>query len=351
MAYPISRPTMRDVAERAGVSPKTVSNVVTGTVPVSEKTRTRVEAAMVELDFVPNLSARGLRNGRTGIIGFALPDLTTAFSASIAHSVVEAAHARGLVVQIEETAFEPTREYDLVYRARTHQIDGLILNPVRLEDSVVDHVQHLPPVVLIGEVEQHSTDRVFIDSRQAGRTAAQHLMEQGARRIAVLGGTTTDMFAKQATLGQRLQGVLDAFSAAQVKAAPELQVDVRWSIAGGADAMREILAREVEFDAVFAFTDSIAVGALHVLHDYGLRVPEDVLVMGFDNVEHAAYTWPPLTTISFDHKDYVTAALDLLASRVADRNAPTRAVEVAHTLIPRRSTQGPPRGHTPPASP
>ncbi len=179
---------MRHVAERAGVSPKTVSNVLTGTAQVREPTRLRVEQAMRELDFVPNFSARGLRNGRTGVIGLALPDLATAFSASITHAVVEAAHARGWVVQVEETAAEPAREHELVTRARTHQIDGMILNPVRLEDSVVEHLDHLPPVVLIGEVEQHRTDRVFIDSRAAAREAVLHLVSNGAGRILALGG-------------------------------------------------------------------------------------------------------------------------------------------------------------------
>lgn len=340
---------MRDVAQLAGVSPKTVSNVLTGAAGVREKTRTRVEAAMLELDFVPNLSARGLRNGRTGVIGFALPDLATAFSASITHAVVEAAHMRGLVVQIEETAFEPDREYDLVYRARTHQVDGLILNPVRLEDSVVEHVEHLPPVVLIGEVEQHSTDRVFIDSRSAGRTAADHLIRRGARRIVVLGGTEKDMTQKQATLGQRLQGFLDAAQDAGIEVHPELQIDVTWSITGGAEAMRAILDRQVGFDAVIAFTDSLALGALHVLHECGLNVPDDVLILGFDDVEHAQFTCPPLTTVHFDHQRYVTAALDLLTSRVADRSRPTRAVEIPHELVARRSTQASPRGYVPSA--
>lgn len=344
MTIKSTRATMRDVAKLAGVSPKTVSNVLTGAAAVREQTRIRVEAAMLELDFVPNLSARGLRNGRTGVIGFALPDLTTAFSASITHAVVEAAHERGLVIQLEETAFEPTREYDLVYRARTHQIDGLILNPVRLEDSVVDQVEHLPPVVLIGEVEQHRSDRVYIDSRRAGKVSTEHLIGQGAERIVVLGGTEPDMLHKQATLGKRLQGHLDALAKAGLDTSADLQIDVEWNISGGAKAMRAILDRNVEFDAVLCFTDSIAMGALHVLHQNGHSVPSDVLVSAFDDVEHAEFTAPALSTISFDHHDYVNAALDLLTSRVADRLLPARAVEIPFELIIRDSTGARPRG-------
>ena len=122
---PPPRATMKDVAALAGVSPKTVSNVVTGTVAVREETKLRVEAAMTQLDFVPNLNARGLRKGRSGIIAVALPDLATAFSAELMHRIVDAAHDRGLAVQIEETATDPERERELVSRARAHLVDGL----------------------------------------------------------------------------------------------------------------------------------------------------------------------------------------------------------------------------------
>ncbi|MGY0388921.1 LacI family DNA-binding transcriptional regulator [Nocardioides sp. WG-D5] len=159
------RATVKDVAALAGVSPMTVSNVMNETVFVRPYTRERVLAAVEELGFVPNLRARSLRNGRTGVIALALPDLATAFSADVVHRVVQVAHERGMVVQIEETAAEPKREYDLVSRAREHQIDGLILNPIRLKDSIIVHRRPVAAGVLIGEVGQRKVDRVLIDSR------------------------------------------------------------------------------------------------------------------------------------------------------------------------------------------
>ena len=347
---PQTRSTMRDVAELAGVSPKTVSNVLTGAAGVRQQTRAKVESAMAELDFVPNLNARGLRNGRSGVIGFALPDVGTAFSASITHAMLGVAHERGLMIQIEETAAEPEREYDLVSRARTHQVDGLILNPVRLEDSVVERLGHLPPVVLIGEVEQHRTDRVFMNSRAAGRLSVEHMVDQGARRVAVLGGALAGSEDRKATMGQRLQGYIDGMARRGLPAPDELQVEVlEWTVEGGAAGMRELLRREVAFDAVIAFTDSIAMGALYALHEAGVRVPQDVLVSGFDDVQHAAYTWPPLTTVRFDHHHYVRAAMDLLAERIADRSIGPRAVEIPHALTVRRSSDASPAGYVPPS--
>lgn len=329
---------MKDVAALAQVSPKTVSNVVTGSAFVRPDTRTRVEEAMRSLDFVPNLSARGLRNGRSGTIAVALPDLATAYSADLLHYIVDAAHERGFAVQIEETADAPHRERDLVSRARAHLVDGLILNPVRLEESAVVRDDELPPVVLIGEVEQHRTDRVLIDSRQAAADITQHLLDQGARRIAVVGGDDNQELAT-ATSRLRLDGVRRTLAAAGLPHDPALEVHrMPWSMAAGAEAGAELLRRGVEFDAVVSFTDSMAVGVLNALAAAGLRVPDDVLVAGFDDIEVSRYTTPELTTVSFDRRRFAHEAVAMLDRRISDRTMPPHAVTVAHTVIPRAST-------------
>lgn len=342
------RATVKDVAALARVSPKTVSNVLTGTTFVRPETQERVEAAMRTLDFVPNLSARGLRNGRSGMIAVALPDLATAFSADLLHFIVEAAHERGFAVQIEETASEPQRERDLVSRARAHLVDGLILNPIRLEDSAIagglTRADDLPPMVLIGEVEQHHTDRVLIDSRRAARDAATHLINRGAHRIAVIGGDDRDDRAT-ATSRLRLAGFHDALAEAGLTRDRALEINrLPWSMASGAAAAEELLARGVPFDAVLAFTDSLAVGALGALSAVGVRVPEQVLVTGFDDVEVARYTTPALTTVSFDRREFARQTVALLADRILDPGAPIRAIAVAHQVIERASTAARPLG-------
>lgn len=331
------RPTVKDVAARAGVSPKTVSNVLTGTVPVREETRARVEQAMGELDFVPNLSARGLRNGRSGVVALALPDLNTGFSASIVQHAVRAAHDRGLALQVEETAQEPQREFELISRARAHLVDGLILNPVTLEDSAVEHTDALPPVVLIGEVAQQRTDHVWIDSRAAAREVAEHVIGRGARTIVAL-GAPSDVFPA-ATARSRMAGVRDAAEGAGLpsSAVHEAPCDA-WTSAEADRAMRRALDDGVRPDAVVAFTDSLAVGALAALREHGLESPRDVLVTGFDDVDDARWADPALTTIAFDRGAYVRAAFDLLAERIADRDHPPRRITIPHTLVVRRST-------------
>lgn len=338
---------MKDVAALAGVSPKTVSNVVTGTTTVSEETRRKVEAAMAQLDFVPNLSARGLRKGRSGIIAVALPDLATAFSAELMHRIVDAAHDRGLAVQIEETAIDPERERELVSRARAHLVDGLILNPIRLEDSVLRYADRLPPLVVLGEVEQNRADHVRIDSRRAAAEVARHVLARGARRIAVIGADDDPNFAT-ATSRLRLEGVHDALREAGIPRDTALEVNpMPWSMTGGALGVETLFRRGVAFDAIIAFTDSLALGALHALHDHSVRVPHDVIVTGFDDVEFSRYTSPALTTVAFDRRAFADAALALLESRMDDRTVPPRGLTLSHQLLERASTEGSPAGYHP----
>ncbi len=182
------RATVRDVAKLAGVSPKTVSNVVNGQVPVSPGPRSRVEEALSELDYVPNLSARGLRNGRSGVIALALPNLRTAYSAEMEQLIVNAATRQGWSVQIEDTGIaDGAREAELLNKGRAHLIDGLILNPVRLETSAVQRGVSLPPVVLIGEVDQPIADHVWVDNVAAVEAITDLLIQRGHRRIAISG--------------------------------------------------------------------------------------------------------------------------------------------------------------------
>lgn len=336
---------MRDVASLAGVSTKTVSNVVTGAAFVREGTRERVEDAMRSLDFVPNLSARGLRNGRSGMIAVALPFLATSFSSELLHRIVEAAHRNGLVVQVEETGAAPDRERELLSRARNHLVDGLILNPIRLEDSVVSHSEHLPPVVLIGEVEQRLTDHVRVDNPAGAADITRHVIERGARRIAVIGGDDR-LTDPTATSRLRLQGVRQAVSEAGLALDDRLEVNhPDWTMTGGAEATEQLLSRGVPFDAVIAFTDSLAAGALHALHRHGVRVPDEVLVTGFDNVELSRFTAPTLSTVEIDLPAFAGSAVDLLVARIADRGGEPRSITVPHRLIIRESTGAKPSGH------
>jgi DNA-binding LacI/PurR family transcriptional regulator len=334
------RATVKDVAARAGVSPKTVSNVINGKVFVKPETRERVESALADLEYVPNLSARGLRNGRSGVIALALPDLATAYSSEMAHFFVESAHARGWAVQIEETAFRPRREDELMSQARANLIDGLILNPIILADSAVARSSALPPVVLIGEVEQTVTDQVWLDPIAAASDMTEYLIGRGARRIAIVGAPAQ---LNTATARLRTVGYRAALNAAGIPLDERLEIScASWTPRCGAESVAAFLAQGYDLpDAFFCFTDSLAIGALSALSAAGIRTPADTMVAGFDDVAEGEFASPPLTTVGFDKRAYADAALDLLTARIADRSHPPALVTIPHRLVLRASTGEP----------
>jgi DNA-binding LacI/PurR family transcriptional regulator len=320
------------VARLAGVSPTTVSNVVNGLVPVSPETRVKVERALSALDYVPNLSARGLRNGRSGVIALALPNLSTPYSAVLAHHIVRAATERGWSVQIEETGLGSRREAELLSRARANLVDGLILSPVLLETSAVQRGVSLPPVVLIGEVDQPSADHVWIDNIAAARAITELLLAYGHRRIAILG------VKNAATSRLREQGYRVALASANLPTYGAMEIGCpQWTPDGGYEATRSWLTGHEPPEALFAFTDSLALGALHALSESGLRVPEDVSVVGYDDVPEAAHYAPPLTTVGFDKQAFADAVLDQLSTRIADPSAPITSRTIAFQLMVRDS--------------
>jgi DNA-binding LacI/PurR family transcriptional regulator len=316
------------------VSPKTVSNVLNGTFRVTPQTRARVEEAMAALDYVPNLSARGLRNGRTGMIAVALPDLRMSYSAEMLHHFVAAAGGRGLHVQIEETGKSSEREAELMSRARAQLVDGLILNPVLLETTAVQRGVALPPVVLIGEVDQPIVDHVWIDNVAAIREITELLINEGHRRIAIMG------VGPMATAQLRLAGYHKALAAAKIEPDETLEIECReWHSPDAAQCFVDFLDHHPVPDAVVCMTDTLALGVINALHRRGLSVPEDVSVVGYDNIPDAITAVPPLTTIDFDKQLFAETAIKVLSERIADRNRPVMSVTLPHRIIRRASTR------------
>lgn len=334
------RPTVKDVAALASVSPKTVSNVLHGVVPVAPATRDRVEAAIDRLGYVPNLAARGLRSGRTGIVALVMPDLRTPFSAEIAQEFVESAHERGLAVQLEQSWKDLDRTEEVLAQARRHLVDGVVMNPVTVEqsDAVLSGRGASVPFVMMGEVLQEDVDQVWVDGVDAGYRMTRHLLGLGHRRIAMLG--------VPAPWHDSVTGRLrrDGYRAALVEAG--VPVDVRlerpcpqWSARGGAEAMRALIEEGVPFDAVFCCTDSLAMGAMSALWSAGLRVPEDVSVAGFDDIDEAEFAVPPLTTVRFGKRAYAKAALDRLVARMDGLEEPASRIAIPVEIVDRASTR------------
>jgi len=340
-----SRPAARleDVAKLAGVSAKTVSNVVNDYVHVRPATRAKVQDAIALLGYRPNVVARNLKNGRSGVIALAVPELDAPYFAELAHHVVQAAMDRGWTVLVDETGqiqdrAVRARERSVVAGIREHLIDGVILNPLALDDADVERYGSVPLVLLGERLGSQLADHVAIDNEAAAAAATRHLIGTGRRRIAVVGAQPPP-FGHSARL--RLRGYRDALVEAGIRYDPALVVPVLdWRRQPGYDAVATLLALPEPPDAVFCFNDLLALGVLRGLADAGLRVPEDVAVAGFDDIEESRFSVPSLTTVAPDKRAIARHAVEHLARRLEPGTWTPEEVRVGWTLEVRGSTGG-----------
>ncbi|MBN9215325.1 MAG: LacI family transcriptional regulator [Microbacterium sp. SCN 70-200] len=310
--------TLHDVAKLAGVSIKTVSNVVNDYPSVRPETRQRVQDAIAELDYRPNLSARNLRSGRSGVIGLVLPELSLSYFAQLADAVIARADHHGLVVQIEQTGGDRLRELAVLTSSRTRMADGLIFSPLGMEQGDADRLRVSYPLVLLGErIFGGPVDHVTMRNVEAARAATRVLVESGRRRVALVGAHPGEVMGSAAL---RLMGYRAALDEAGLTFDPALIESAGlWHQAEGAEAVKRLLASGVEFDGVFAMNDALALGVLRVLHQERMRIPEEVAVIGFDNIDEGQYAMPSLTTVDPGRAEIARQAVDLLVERIARR--------------------------------
>ncbi|MFG1815364.1 LacI family DNA-binding transcriptional regulator [Kribbella sp. NPDC049174] len=332
--------TLREVAERAGVSVRTVSNVVNDFPQVAPETRARVQRALDELGYQPNAVARTLRRGRSGLIALVLPELDVPYFAELTRAVIEQAAAAGYTVVVDQTDADPVRERELVMRgSRAAMFDGLIFNPLALGGADLRDRPSSTPVVLLGErVVQGGLDHIMVDNVGAAELATRHLIDLSRQRIAAIG----DQSDESRQTGQlRTQGYRNALRAAGLEVIPELIRPTEFfHRADGAAAMADLLALPDPPDAVFCYNDLLALGALRTILSRGLRVPEDIALVGFDDIEDGRYSTPSLTTIRPDKTQIAKHAVQLLLGRLdGDESAPAE-VAADYDLVVRESTTG-----------
>lgn len=334
------RISLKDVAERAGVSIKTVSNVVNNYPHVTPAMRARVQEAIDELGYRPNLTARHLRKGRTGIIALAIPELGNPYFAELAGAVIDAAAAHEFTVLLDHTRGVREQEVLVSQGFRANVIDGLILSPLELEAEDLRSRADDVPLVLLGEREYELPyDHIAIDNVAAARSAVRHLLSRGRSRIAYL-GARTDSANRPAHL--RLAGWREELTEAGIPAPDDLVVPVGgWDREEGARGMAHLLDSGVRPDAVFAYNDLVAIGAMRVLHERGLRVPWDVAVVGFDNIEEGRFGAVTLTTVSPDKQAIARMAVASLLRSLSGRAEPGgRELTADFELVERESTLG-----------
>jgi DNA-binding LacI/PurR family transcriptional regulator len=332
--------TIHDVARVAGVSIKTVSNVMNGYPNIRPTTKQRVLDAIETLDYTPNLTARGLRSGRTGLINLIIPTLRNAYFAELADVLMEAADAQALSVIVAQSGGKRWRELDLLRGPRAQMVDGILFSPLALgeqDNRLLSKVT--TPMVLLGErILEGPKDLVTMHNVEGVRAATRHLLEQGRRRVVALG---PDPALEHGSAGLRLIGYRQALADAGVPYDPALVVDVvGWFRSTGADAMRGFLERGTSFDGVIAFNDLIALGAMRTLQEAGIRVPQDVAVVGFDDIDEARFSRPSLSTVNPGREEIADVAIRFLKERIdaAGQPLPAREHLSGFRLVQRESS-------------
>ncbi len=330
------RPTLEEVAARAGVGRGTVSRVINGSPRVSDATRAAVEAAVAELGYVPNTAARALAANRTDAIAMVVPEPETRFFSEPYFSDI----LKGVGAQLSDTEMQlllifagsDRERRRLAQYLAAHRVDGVLLVSVHADDPLPDLLSQLEiPAVISGPRSEHETlPSVDSDNYGGGRSAVEHLIERGRTRIATITGRL-DVYGAQ----RRVVGYRDALEDAGREVDERLIVPGDFTEEGGRRAMTELLTRCPDLDAVFAESDVMAAGARQVLREAGRRIPDDVALVGFDDSAIARHMDPPLTSVRQPIEEMGRAMIDLLLDEIADRRpAVSRGLERRQVMLP-----------------
>ncbi len=329
-------PTIRDVAKRAGVSVATVSHTINGTRFVEPETQERVRKAIEETGYRPNALARSLRRRRSNTIGLVIPDNTNPFFAEMARAIEDAGFAAGFSVVLcnSDRSIEKEAAYVEVLLAK--QVDGIILASANAQPGTIEQVQsaRVPILLIPGELGDFDVDILMTDDFAAGRIAAEHLLSLGHTRIACITGPRTT----SASAG-RVAGFQHVLQEAGLRLVASARGD--FQAERGRDAMAELLDGGEAFTAVFAANDLTAIGAMQTLHRRGLLIPNDISIIGFDNMRLSELVIPSLTTIAHSLGDIGPKAIAMLSARIAEPDAPPVRTLLPAALTVRDSTAPP----------
>jgi LacI family transcriptional regulator, repressor for deo operon, udp, cdd, tsx, nupC, and nupG len=325
-------PSITTVAQMAGVSIATVSRVLNNSKPVGTETRQRVEEAVAKLSYRANVFGRSLANARSQLILVLVPDFANPFYAQIVQGVGAVAHLHGYKMLLADPSGS-AMAHNVALGALYDRLADGVISLAHLDESpaVLDELRQLPWVACSEFVPQSGVPYVSIDHRQAAQDAVQYLLNRGHRRIALI---TADESYRWA--GQRHEGYALALKGAGIEIESELiRTATGTDYAQGAQAAGGLLTLREPPTAVFAISDTLAIGAIKAFRRAGKRVPDDIAVLGFDNVPLAEVFEPSLTTIGQPMRELGSAAAELLIERMAGGTPVSRTL--AHTLIVRES--------------
>jgi LacI family transcriptional regulator len=333
------RVTIREIADLAGVSIATVSRVVNGHSDVSEETRELVSAIVREHGYAANRSARGLSAGRTGFVGVLVPLVYPVYFSAILSGAAEALYDHELRLVLSPTHHEHEREVTLLDRLMHGMTDGaLIVLPEESTDELAALMDSGYSFVVVDPLMPVDARIPSVSATHASgaNQAMQHLLDLGHRRIGMITGPRGWVATED-----RRRGYLAALASAGIVPDPALERSSNFEIAGGVEAAVDLLQLPDAPTAIFAFNDNLAIGVLQAARALGLRVPGDLSVVGFDDVEHATIVTPTLTTVRQPLAEMGRTAVSLLMRILAGQRVETLRIELGTRLVVREST-GPP---------
>jgi LacI family transcriptional regulator len=340
-------PTISDVAERAGVSPATVSRVIHGSRNVRRSTRERVERAIEELGYVPSGVAQSLRSKRTRSLALVVPDITNTFWTTVVRGVEDVAQRHSYSVLLCNTDEDLAKQLDYLDFVIHQQVDGVIIAPYDSDASHLDKLRQrdIPTVIIDRHIEGWEVDSVGSDSVSGSRALVQHLISLGHQRIAMISGPAITSTAEDRVAGYRL-----ALAEAGIPIDPRLIRRGEFRSSSGKALLAEMLDEDPPPTAIFAANNTLAMGALDVLEERGLRVPQDIALVCFDDLPNTSLVFPFLTVVTQPVYDMGINAAQLLLSRIhSEVSLQPRHVTLPVRLIVRHScgSQLTPNGRAP----
>jgi DNA-binding LacI/PurR family transcriptional regulator len=325
--------TLKDVAKLAGVSTKTVSRVVNGQGEISQETRERVQAAIDQLGYRPNVLARSLIHQRTNTLGVVAWGIDYFGPSRTLVGIEQQAHLLdySLFLNLMDQPEDDNSE-QLLDTLITHRVDGIIWAVPEVGNNrdwlVPEQLRELPPIVFLSMRPRPGLAIVAVDNFSGAEQATQHLLDQGRQKIGIITGPLTWWEARE-----RYAGWEAAMHQVNLPTPSSLVVEGEWTATSGEQGLHLLLNQEPDIDAVFASSDQIALGAIGTAHRLGKHIPQDLAIVGFDNIPDSACFWPPLTTVYQQLINVGRIAVQILHTMIENNRTSKVPNEASITLV------------------
>ncbi len=331
----MERPTIKDVARAVGVSINTVSRALNAKPDVSPETRRQVLEVAKRLNYMPNKLARGLRSNKTGVIGVIVADIANPFFSAVVKGMGKAAKELGYSIILQDTGENYENEEEAIQIMISEQVDGLLITPVQTEKRTIRMLQesNIPFVLVARYFDDVDTDYVVADDVQGGYLATTHLIERGHEKIAFINGPFYNSSAIE-----RFQGYKKALAEHDIQLNEELIRNGALTMEDGYTRGKALLmGHEPRPTALFTFSDFVALGAMKAVHEVGLRIPGDIAIVGYDDIDFAFCLESPLTTIRFPKREMGEEVVSLLERKMSGEECHSR-LKMPVELVVRQSS-------------